>query len=960
MSLDAQQSQWLHQFTGGAVPLPFGPARPGEPDPMHDEMARLRLQLELAQAREWAEEQALKTVLLAKAFQVIDEQRDLMRKQFDLQVQTYRDPDAEDEAILDDAGQPTGKTKKKSALKTQDVRDKAGRQERAYDASESTQLASAARGRVDKSLTATDATKAMAVVVGQKDMLAAEKTLRSRIDEKRRAIVQVSEPLFSDEEIMNELYTPLVRDLVLPETFVPDKYSATAKMIEGSNDYYIKECKAKGAPMATGAAAFVKGSIELGASITGTVLGAMAPVKAGQEAMASSGALSKEWAARATDITNGIAATLSAGVTAVDLGIDSVRNRSFSTSGMKTVLDGIATAVGKIVAGSTGDMALGLTITDSIAGASAMATIGAEVAVWKKKGGDFPLERVISLVGECVSKGLSVGSDQTSDTKEDASGNEVKTLESTRFAQASQTATTLFETAAKAASGKLLTQVKAGNWNAVYDFIKDTAVEVGKQLPGQITLNETYNTLDDYDKQHLMLKVSETAADGVEKGGVALGDLLGEIPLNGPRTPQQQRQDAIDKLFAEKQRALAQQTEELGQIEAMMDKEREDYRKSLVCLGSTEPSDADFKSIAKLVAQLEQDRKIWDGLAALFGGGIGAAGGMAVAMNVAAEVAPALKAAGQLVKYCINLKAAAVRCEAWLDWREGRKDAESAVSPYATSIDNFCRNQGQQFTHYSIQAASNAIQALLACGEMSPLAPAFKAAGGAVAASAAAEDLIYKFYKQVALRKAWQQTKKSLDPKNRGNRKMALLVRQINPTLAKYTIAYGALVEESPVAITACNRIGIDRETLARSSDKVSDLKDYLELLYPDDGSVLGVLDVTPGGIKVPPPALSAKAWALSYLAWTEKLALATDNPPAIVAHLGLVEALLAQADRDDDDTDRLLASLATLQAAFLSFEPETAYGNPIPAVREVALTYADLAEARAMSVQMEAGAAVM
>ena len=38
---------------------------------------------------------------------------------------------------------------------------------------------------------------------------------------------------------------------------------------------------------------------------------------------------------------------------------------------------------------------------------------------------------------------------------------------------------------------------------------------------------------------------------------------------------------------------------------------------------------------------------------------------------------PALKAAGQLLKYCVNLKAAADRCEAWLNWREGRKDAEA-------------------------------------------------------------------------------------------------------------------------------------------------------------------------------------------------------------------------------------------------------------------------------------------
>ena len=59
------------------------------------------------------------------------------------------------------------------------------------------------------------------------------------------------------------------------------------------------------------------------------------------------------------------------------------------------------------------------------------------------------------------------------------------------------------------------------------------------------------------------------------------------------------------------------------------------------------------------------------------------------------EVVPGLKAAGQFVKFVANLKAASDRLEAFLDWKEARKDAASAVSPYATSVENFCASSAK-------------------------------------------------------------------------------------------------------------------------------------------------------------------------------------------------------------------------------------------------------------------------
>ena len=313
------------------------------------------------------------------------------------------------------------------------------------------------------------------------------------------------------------------------------------------------------------------------------------------------------------------------------------------------------------------------------------------------------------------------------------------------------------------------------------------------------------------------------------------------------------------------------------------------------------------------------------------------------------------------MKFIINLKAAADRCEAWLTWREGRKDAVSAVSPYATSIENFIQNQGTQFAHYSIQAAANAINALLAAGEMSPVGPAFTAASAGVTATAALEDTLYKFKKQQDLRKAWRATRKALDPANKGDRRMRLLVREINPTLAKYTIAYGALIDEDPVAITAMNRIGLDRETLTRAGDGVKDVKKYLETLYPDDGSVLVKLAFEAIKTKLPDPALNSKTWQLTYVMLQRDAKLGGPNPPEIVGNLSLVETLKPKVTdkvaRDESKTgiqSDLIDALKALNKAFLSYRPADVTGEPIDAVKEICGFYADLAAAAITTVEMD------
>ncbi|WP_149535786.1 hypothetical protein [Siccirubricoccus phaeus] len=945
MALQPAEAKWLYRFTGGAIPLP-------DDQKPKTGLEALAAELELRQARERIEEQALKDALIAQAIAAIEPEKERIRAACDLEATT--------------AEEPGGKEK------TQRVRDKDGRQERAFDSMEAPKMTRAATGRKDKKLTATDATQAMALVVQESDRLAAELVQRSYIDEVKGVIATKSAKLFTNDEIMNDLYTPLVRQLVLPETFVPDKFSATQKMIDGSNDYYIKECKEKGKQLGYGLPALAKGTVQLATAVTGTVLGALAPVKDPQIGMSSSGTLTKGGVAKAQAITEGIAALLTVSIDVIDQVDDFRKTEDFSVAGYKAVMNGIATGIGKIVAGTTGDMNLGLVITDSIVAASTASTLVPQFYNWRAKGGEPPVGAIIEAIGDAIGASFSATSDQTS-------GNT-----STAFAQASAGVSAAFSTFAMAAQKKLIEAMRKGDWKTVFSVLEAAGNNAAKAVPVCVRFAAEYNAISEdpsitdpekrkeelFAAQAKELKAMNDTTTNVDKAGgattkltdTAIAEISKKLGLKLPSTPMGKLLEDSEQKFKEreeknKEDAAAAQQEEIAAIQKALDAERKAYKESLSCLGSKDPSAAEYKSIARLVAQLERDRAIWTAVHAMVGAGIGIGTSVTtVTANVAAEVLPALKVAGQMMKFIFNVEAAATRLAAFLEWRDGQKDAESAVSPYATSIDNFVRNQGEQFSHYSLQAAANLIQALLAAGEMSPYAPAFKAAGGAVAAAAAAEDMLYKFYKAVALRRAWSQTKEVLDPKNKGNRKMALLVRQINPTLAKYSIAYGALISKDPIAITAMNRIGLDRETLTRAGDKVADVKGYLEKLYNEDNIVVGQLDATPGKTKVPAPALTSKAWSLSHLLWTEKEGLATPNPPGIIGNLALVEPLLKRERETlaEAEFEQLLDALMKLEAGFRSFKPATESSAPLDDVRKAAGVYADLAAMTAKAVRLD------
>jgi hypothetical protein len=921
----ADEARWLNRFTAGAIVLMDG-------------AQSLEDMLRLARDKESVDERARKDKLIADAVGRIDKIKEDLRKFNDVQ-QTIKNESGKSETL--------------------DMRDKQGKSQNAFDIHgetrqvQKTKVSGQEVGKVESGDNFKRMMQLNGIVSKEAGVLSRVKTQRSYIDEGKQQILKRDEPLFTDDEIADEIFTPLVRDKVMGETAVPKQYSAVQKMLDGSNDLYITECKEKGKELSTGAAQLTKDAIKLGATVATTIVGGLAPVTSGQHGVATSGVLDKETAQRATDITNGIAAGLTSLVDIADNAKEWYDSGDFPVSGFKDAANLMGGGIAKIVAGATGNVSLGVLVGDSISAGVVGTAFVATVVKWKKDpSAEPPWQELIGLVGDGLATGLNIASDKSSGEQ------------ATKFANAATAMSGVFKTIASAQKNDLIESIRTGKWENVFKVLEDASIATAGMLPNMLILNPKFNEQDSaYGDYQKTLKAQADLAEQVEKGGdgaqKALEQLRKMAALNPPKMPGEKLDEALRSKLDEKikEKKAKEIEDEKKSIEDVLKKEQEDYQKSLVCLGSDSPDEAEFKSIAKLIEKIERDRAIWDGLTAMFGAGIGAAQGVTTAITaIAAEVAPPLKAAGQLMKYIINLKAASDRLEGWLKWREARKDSDSALSAYGTSIQNFVSNQGSQFAHYSIQAAANAIQALLAAGEMSPYAPAFKIAGGSVAAAAAAEDMIYKFYKQTQLRKAWKQTKIALEPGNRENRKMGLLVREINPTLAKYALAYGAVIAQDPIAITAMNRVGLDRETLARAGDKAADVKKYLVKLYPDDKEVIGILDVSVGGAKVPTPELATKAWALSCLMWTEKENMATPSPPLIAANLKFVETELARKrdDFEDEEFEALINALGTLRTAFRAFTPVNKTGQPMDKVRAVALQYADIADAKYQAIDLE------
>ncbi|MDG1478813.1 MAG: hypothetical protein P8R54_04445 [Myxococcota bacterium] len=691
--------------------------------------------------------------------------------------------------------------------------------------------------------------------------------------------------------LMDELYTPLVRELVLPETFVEDTFSRVQQMITHTNDAYIQELETVAeTALRDENLSLTKDTIKAISSLTTSAIGIdklLGNIDEDKEKV----------------LAGVVSLTEASLTTAIDLGANIADGKYHK--GFNGVLSSMAKSTGSVVTQYTGSKEIGKYVTCSMSAAASLDTLVTAVR-----------DRTPEAAGAELVKLVSGGFDFAAVGRDDEVGE--------KLALASLATTAALKVAIKAQQEGLVAAVKAHQWGKVRAMMVAMAGQAARVGFGQ----------------HFQDKIDDTEGS-TEKIVAGLEALAKEYASD-------------DKVIAAEAAAKELEAAEKRNAEDALRAEQKEFEESLELLGQRETLEkGEIKTISKLIAGLKRDAVVLSAATT-----IGQAG-----IAVAKEFVAPMAIAGTVISFTTTLAAAINRAISWRKWLESRREALTAVSPYLTSIQNFVQNQKEQFTQKSIEAAllllRVAAQVTAAAGTGTPVQVVGAVVDKGLSMVQTLEELVYKFIQRAKLEKAWTITKRALD--NPQNRKANLMARKLNPTLAKYSIAFGAIETKDVVAIAAMNRIGLSRETLAQEDAKVSSVKDYLENLYSDDMTVKRRYIPERGwASKLPPPELSPRAWMVTVETARADGGLATAQSPDInrlfsqvVDNIHHCEAARAADTLVPTDIAEALQVLRELRAAVLAFPVLTSTQAVIPDMKTIVMGYVALIgdQAEEMSV---------
>ncbi len=289
-------------------------------------------------------------------------------------------------------------------------------------------------------------------------------------------------------------------------------------------------------------------------------------------------------------------------------------------------------------------------------------------------------------------------------------------------------------------------------------------------------------------------------------------------------------QKDLDDGYAKKAEAESE-----GLLDAF-EKQRTEYEASIKA--ALQPG-GDEKLIMTMIADMKRQQAILS--VAITVGSAGA--------EIAAQFFSPLAIGKELLVMIANIAIAVQRARDLKKMLDARQWAESAVSVYRSSIDNFVKNQAEQLTEHSIKAAMNALR--IAAEVAATAYPKAKVVATAVSIAQAGVNASFALYQEADLIWAWSVTKDALADLE--DRKLGLKARRVNATLAKYCIAYGATEQKDPVAVKTMNEVGLTTDMLQSEGAGVTLVKRFLEARFPEDAVVGGSWNPTAEWLKTMP-----------------------------------------------------------------------------------------------------------
>lgn len=372
--------------------------------------------------------------------------------------------------------------------------------------------------------------------------------------------------------------------------------------------------------------------------------------------------------------------------------------------------------------------------------------------------------------------------------------------------------------------------------------------------------------------------------------------------------------------------------------------------------------------LERKIAVLNRDQLLLKWSANIAGMGIEAASKFFAPMAIA----------GSLLKLSVNIGKAAARTRDFHAFVESNKGICNAASAFSAPVDNFIHNADIQRQHYTINAALELVIMIGAIVETVGLATGLGAAVGVVTGKAmqaggamgqGLEAILYEISKRVAVEQGWKLYRNAL--LRPANRKLALMAMAGNPTLAKYSIAWGAVVLKDPLVADFLGECGLDAATLADPSSSLDKVHKYLEARMPDDSKLVGRMplaqDWEPAVI-----VLTSVCWT-SVVRRAEKSAdlLTSDARPVELALSNFEESFqslsAAHAAGKTDVTKKPTADAVTagqaqltaVDAALKAYKPKrTVSGEPAPHQQMMGVVKKFVAQALAARSQLKAMAA--
>jgi hypothetical protein len=303
---------------------------------------------------------------------------------------------------------------------------------------------------------------------------------------------------------------------------------------------------------------------------------------------------------------------------------------------------------------------------------------------------------------------------------------------------------------------------------------------------------------------------------------------------------------------------------------------------------------ADASSIDKLIAKIEKDRKVFDTAMKISKGGI----------DIAAKLFAPYGMYSLALEFMQSCEESLIRVTEIRKWLAAQESFAKAQSPLVSSAYNQVKNLGAQITKHAVDATLKAVQLVgnvmqFAVG--TPIAAIGKAVEGAAKVAAIGVDASFSVYNTVQLERGWAATEAAFrDPKNR---RLALQARAKNPTLAKYSIAWGALEKKDPLARSLMKKIGLTEASLERTDTDVHKVVKYLETLYNEDSKLYRECASAFDGIPAS-PELTPESWQQVINACKNTKEFLVTPSPESVPQIKAALIALDSVPRDRDATE--------------------------------------------------------